>query len=237
MIQKISLIHPSRGRAQKARNVFHNWMAKRSRNIPIEYVLSIDDDDTSKEQYTNLFNDDTTIISGPNKNLVEASNRGAQLASGDILILVSDDFDCQIHWDLTILKAVEGRSGYVLKTWDGIQKWMVTLPIMDREYYNNQGYIYHPGYKHLFADTEMTHKAAVENALIIRNDIYFKHEHPSTGACTHDEINAKADTTWKQGEEFYLERVKAKFGLGDHVDPLNLGPEFQQLVGWLKTKI
>lgn len=232
---KISIIHPSRSRAAHATDTYRHWIQNSKQDV--EYILSIDSSDPDHEQYY-AFMPDTKIVESDNHNVVEAANAGAKHATGEIIVLVSDDFQCFNGWDVAVVRALDGKSG-LLKTFDGVQKWIVTLPIMTRDYYEAQGYIYHPDYAHMFCDTDQTHKADLEKKLIIRNDIVFTHNHYSIrGGFKKDAVNVKADTTWAQGERVYLQRCREKFGLGS-VDIFNLSPEAHRAghVAWLKKKL
>lgn len=236
-ISTISIIHPSRGRAEQSIQTAENWLSKSSKSINIEYILSIDTTDTQKNDYTRLFcNNYYNIIIYNNTNVVEASNVGGRLATGDIIVLVSDDFDCPEFWDISLVDVFSKNSCCILKTFDGQQKWIVTLPIMDKAYYQMQGYIYHPVYKHMFADTDQTHKADLEGKLLFRNDLLFKHNHYTTGAVKKDGINDFANSTWIYGEATYLQRVKECFGYKglDPFDVCDLGSEHMD---WLRKKI
>src|SRR5688500_4289653 len=133
----ISIIHPSRSRASQAKATMNHWLSNLSGEHEAYYILSVDTDDPQLEEYLK-FGCDIIVVSD-NKNLVQAANAGAMESTGDILILVSDDFECFPDWDVAIVKALEGKSG-VLKTFDGVQKWIVTLVIMTRDYYDQQGY-------------------------------------------------------------------------------------------------
>lgn len=226
---KISIIHPSRSRASQAKATINHWLSNLSGLHEVEYILSIDSDDPQQEEYLNAACD--LIVVSNNKNLVQASNAGAKESKGDIIVLVSDDFQCFKNWDIAIVKALQGKSG-VLKTFDGVQKWIVTLVIMTRDYYDSQGYIYHPSMEHLFADTYLTHKADVEKKLIIRNDIVFNHNHYSVkGGTKKDSVNVKADSTWANGEKAYMNLI-TEFG----TSMMNLSKEAHQAghVNWLK---
>jgi hypothetical protein len=203
-----------------------------------EYILSIDASDPCLSEYEAIFPKGTYIITD-NENVVMAANQGAKHAKGEILVLISDDFDCPKNWDLTIREALKGKSG-LLKTYDGVQKWIVTLPIMTRDYYEEQGHIYFPAYHHMFCDTDQTHKADLQRKLIIRNDIVFNHDHYSKKGSNNkkDAVNEKADKPWEQGERVYLKRCSDKFGLGN-VDIFNLSKEAKEAghVQWLKKKL
>lgn len=233
----ISLIHPSRSRPSQAKKTAEKWLHNSSGQHEIEYIVSIDKTDPQKENYIEQFSSAFYhILCKENTCVVEAMNEGAKHSTGEILICVSDDFDCPVNWDITIVNAVSYNHCYVLKTFDGIQKWIVTLGIMDRGYYESQGYFYHPSFRHMFVDADMTHKADLEGRLIIRNDIVFKHNHHSIGGSHKDLVNEIADSTWKQGEEVYLQRVKEKFGL--NVDDIfKVNSEAKPHLQWLKSKL
>lgn len=211
---KISIIHPSRGRAQIAKSVYDNWMAKADNPDEIEYIFSVDATDPQIQEYASLIKScKSNVLIYPNTSAIEAINRGALYCSGDLMVVVSDDFDCPKHWDTELLKYLKGKSDFVVKTYDGLQPWIMTLPIMDRVYYNRFGYIYHPEYKHMFCDTEMTAVGDLLNKTIIV-PMLFQHKHYSQkGGIKKDAISQKNDSTWAQGERLYLDRIKRNFDL------------------------
>ena len=226
---KISLIHPSRGRAKIAKSVYDNWMAKADKPDEIQYVLSLDATDSEAGRYMGVFGLDDHWTGNPaintiykdnlwatvqhNKSAIEAINVAVQFATGDLFIIVSDDFDCPKNWDTELLKYLKGKSDFVVKTYDGLQPWIMTLPIMDRVYYNRFGYIYHPSYAHMFSDTEMTAVGDLLDKTIIV-PMLFQHKHYSQkGGIKKDAISQKNDSTWAQGERLYLDRIKRNFDL------------------------
>jgi len=145
---KISIIHPSRARAAIANQVRTEWLNKADGIV--EYVFSLDNDDIQNTEY------DGDCIYNNNRSAIDAINKAATVTSGELLIVVSDDFDCPEHWDTLLLWGLQGKSDYCVKTQDGLQPTLMTLPIMDRVYYDRFGYIYHPDYLHMFCDQEMT---------------------------------------------------------------------------------
>lgn len=232
----ISLIHPSRSRPEQAYNAAVYWLNMADDQHDIEYQISLDWSDPLLGEYQSLFPDDIMIVSH-NQSAIQAANVGGKHAQGDIIVLMSDDFRCLKGWDSLILSALQNKSG-LLKTFDGTQRWICTLPIYTMDYYQEQGYIYPPQYSHLFPDTHITHVADLKKKLIIRNDIVFNHDHHSKHAGPKDEVTKKADSTWAQGEGEYLKACKAKFGLGN-VDIFNLSKEAKEAghVQWLKKKL
>lgn len=237
---KISILYPSRSRPDQCLNNMVHWLMMRGQLDQWELILSVDSDDPKLLEYQSFGLEQDGFIKmavNDNKNVVQAANQAARLATGEILILISDDFRCFKNWDLAIIDALKGKSG-VLKTFDGIQRWIVTLPIMTRDYFEEQGHIYYPRYEHMFCDTDQTHKADLQKKLIIRNDIVFKHDHYSVKGQPKDAVNIKADGTWAQGERVYLERCYHSFGLTG-VNIFDISPEATKAghVNWLKKKM
>jgi hypothetical protein len=184
----------------------------------IELLVSLDSDEPFLNEYRQAYG---KVLVNDNKSAIEAINFAARQATGDIMIVVSDDTDCEPDWALKILDAVQNRSDYILKVWDGIQKWVITMPVMDRVYYNRFGYIYYPGFKHMFCDTWLSHQAESLGRVIVRHDIVFNHLHYSAGKSKADEINKRADATWNEGKSLYLSLVRENFkrpnyGLSSH---------------------
>lgn len=176
----------------------------------VELIVSIDDNDPEKEHYLSTYANvsKAKVIVNSNRSAVDAINHAAKVSTGDILIVVSDDTGCIVNWDGVIKNAVSGREDFVLKVFDGIQRWIITMPIMDRAYYNRYGYVYHPDFKHMFCDTFLTHQADALKKVIWRNDITIPHNHYSVNKSGKDEISYKADSTLKEGEGVYLGLIK-----------------------------
>jgi len=220
----ISILHPSRQRPEKSFETCKKWLDKSGLHSAeiIELIISVDQDDPELEGYKahKTLRDITgrAITGGAiiheNRSAVDAINRAALASRGQILIVVSDDTDCPGDWAVDLIKAVEGKTDWIAKCPDGIQNWIITMPIMDRAYYKRFGYIYHPEYRHMFCDTEIT---CVADLLGRKIDIpiTFPHLHPGHGHGTPDALNARADATWQQGEDLFLSRLKKNFDLAE----------------------
>lgn len=225
----ISLIHPSRGRPEKSIQTVKKW--REAAGDYIQVVVSVDTDDPKLEDYNYYYQANGAYTVNKNRSAVDAINKGAQLAIGDILIVVSDDTECPPNWDSFLLKWLRGKKDFIVKTQDGIQPWIITMPIMDRAYYNRFGYIYHPNYQHMFCDTEMSCVADITGRKITSN-LLFKHNHYSVTKEAPDAINKKADATWDQGEKLFLERYKRNFDL-----PPGKPIQDNGMINWLKRKV
>jgi hypothetical protein len=211
---KISLLHPSRSRPQKSYNTIQKWVERAGTEV--EVIISLDTDDPNKLDYVNsyvpIFN--VNIIFNTNRSAVDAINNAAKQASGDIFIVVSDDTDCPENWAIDLLKHLEGKEDFIAKVDDGIQPWIITMPIMDRKYYDRFGYVYHPDFLHMFVDTHLSCVADLTGRRITI-PMKFAHLHYSTGASVKDAVSYKADSTWDQGEQLFLKNYENNFGLVD----------------------
>jgi len=223
----ISIIHPSRSRPEKAYNTARKWIDMSGIDIKqIDYILSLDSDDPFLSQYYCEW--DCEIINN-NRSSVEAINIGAKAAKSNILMVLSDDTECFEGWAVSLLKEIEGKTDWILKTQDDIQKYIITMPVMDRVYYNRTGYIYHPEFKHLFCDTYMTCVADITGRKLT-SDLVFHHDNPGHFGKPIDDVNRKNDATWQQGEEVFL-RLMREFSPQDRAKIKD-----QSMVNWLRMK-
>lgn len=218
---KISIIHPTRNRPKEAYETAMKWYNNADNSY--QYILSLDNDDYMLHDYLKLFElfQDNKIIKAmgctyDNKSAIEAINRGAKQAKCDILIVVSDDTDCPEHWDTLLLEQLKGKSDFCAKVDDGLQPTLVTMPIMDRIYYERYGYIYNPAYQHMFVDQELT-AVAIMTGKYIKLPLLFPHNHYSTGKTQKDALNSRNDATWQQGERLFNERLKTNFDIENPV--------------------
>lgn len=215
---RISIIHPSRSRPSQAAATAKAWLSSAKDKGRIEYILSTDDSDPDSVNYLDAFSwglHDPTFnwLSNENKTAIEAINKAAKFSHGDLIIQIADDFNQPpFHWDEYLLSHLEGKEDYAVKTQDGIQPTLITLPILDRTYYNRFGYIYHPDYIHMSSDVEFT---AVAHMLgrVITLPIKIPHNHYSTGKTPKDAINIKNDATYQHGYDTMKRRLQHSFDL------------------------
>ena len=202
---RIAVVHPSIERPKEAHTTYLEWLKYADEDFDY-YLCTEPDYQYAYEKYFGVA--DVKVFN--TYSAIESINKGAEMAHQkgfDILVVISDDFHCFEGWDKAIINAFKDKNNKILKTFDGIQKWLVTLPIMDKAYYETYGYVYNPKYVHMFADTEMTHVADITDCLIVRNDILFKHTQ------FNDSLNERNNKTWAHGEKIYLKRLKENFGV------------------------
>lgn len=204
---KISILHPSRGRPEKSYQTLTDWV--NSADGDIEVIVSLDEDDPTRLQYNRPVTEGRFIVNR-NRSAVDAINRAAEAATGDILIVVSDDTGCPVGWADKLLAEVSGKTDWILKCQDGIQPWIITMPVMDRAYYNRFGYVYYPEFRHMFVDTYMTCVADLIGRKLT-SKLLFPHFHYSRGLSQKDAINERADSTMKEGEEMFMSLVRQNY--------------------------
>lgn len=215
----ISIIHPSRGRPKQALETAKKWLNKADRVF--EYLMAIDLDDyhsyTTPEMYS--YADKLFCRPYQSKTAIEAINQATEESTGDIMIIISDDIDCHEHWDTLILEAIGDKTDFCAKVFDGHQDWLITLPIMDRTYYNRFGYVYNCIYKHIYADLEMTCVAWLLDRYI-KIPLTFEHKHPRYTGAEMDETYKRNLPTWITGKEQFLHNMRGGFGIAEPVNEL-----------------
>ncbi len=205
----ISILLPSRSRPQRALETARKWLS--TAGCDVEFLLSIDVDDPLKLKYLELF-PTGKILCYDNRSAIDAINRAAKESKGNVIIQIAEDFEPCDNWGMKILRETQGKEDWILKTQDGIQSWLITLPILDRKYYDRFGYIYYPEYLHMFCDTELSCVADLTGRRLTSN-LLFPHNHYSTGKSVKDSVSAKADLTWNQGDKLFKERFRKNFDL------------------------
>ena len=234
-MKKISILHPSFKRPELAKKCYDKWIKEADNVIEIEYILSLAETDPQLEKYKQIFRNSLAEIVVLHENgWVKQLNYAAASSTGNLLVCIGDDFSCPEHWDTDLLKSLDGKSDYIVKTQDGIQSWIMTLPLMDRKYYNRFRYIVHPEYMHMFGDTWLTHIADLLGR-VVNIPMLFSHNHYTTGKMKRDDVNIANDKTWMQGENLYIKHVKGNFGLSPEqiVGKLNCHKEH---ITWLKQR-
>src|SRR4051794_3035839 len=131
-----SLIHPSRNRLRMAEGAIHEWTTKFSGGNEYEYILSIDEDDDDIPGYRRMAERlAVRLLIHRNRSIVDAVNRGAEQATGDVFIVVSDDFGCPEQWDAHLASVLGERRDAAVLINDGGGGQLLTLPIVGCELY------------------------------------------------------------------------------------------------------
>lgn len=210
---KISIVHPSRNRVKMASEAIEKW-----KSAGVEYILSVDFSDTAENfiKYQEIAKKNKCkLVINHNKNCVDAVNAGAKHATGDWVVVVSDDFDCPEDW-VQKLREIEGfdsKEPKVILVNDGISNNIVSLPIINRIAYEELGYIYYPKYASMFADTDLFALAKRKNWVIDAKHLLFEHKHFTNGKRESDEAYLRQNQSafWAIGKALFERRVQSDF--------------------------
>ena len=86
---RFSLLHPSRGRLERAAQAIGEWTARRSGAHAVEHILSVDTDDDVAGYRRVADAAGVRLVVNANRSVVDAANAAARAATGDVLIVVS----------------------------------------------------------------------------------------------------------------------------------------------------
>jgi hypothetical protein len=218
---RILLKCPTRNRPQKIISTLGAYLKLANHPEQLGVAISCDDDDSSMSR--NLVHEELHRILGktawhrifmsPNKSKIEACNANMNEIEWewDIVVLVSDDMIPQVQgWDDVIRMHMGSDTNKILWFNDGHQgDKLNTLCVFGRPIYNHFGYIYHPEYKSLFCDTELTDlcKGELKDRCLYIPYCIIRHEHPGTGyAQNMDALYRHNQTFWNEDMYTYIRR-------------------------------
>lgn len=221
---RILLKCPTRGRPQRVLSTLTKYIQLANHPEQIGVAVSCDDDDTTMTR--NLVQEELhrvlaktawhRIFMSPNKSKIEACNANMNEIDWewDIVVLVSDDMIPQIQGYDDVIRthmiAHFPSTDGILWFNDGYQNEKLnTLCIFGREFYKSQGYIYHPDYKSLFCDTELTDqcKGSLQSKCAYVPYCIIRHEHPGTGhPQVMDGLYEKNQKYWNVDMHTYIRR-------------------------------
>lgn len=211
---KISLIHPSRGRAAKSFMNHADWIAK-ARGADIETIVAVDHSDPTQADYIAMYAGMCYV--GQHDTVVGATNAAAGRSKGDILIYLSDDFKAPDNWVELVTNEFEGvTEPRLIKVDDMYQKFhipVLTIPIMNRALYNKLGYFFFPGYRSMHCDEDLYWTVKKLNALKLCEHLKFEHMHPAANKGQDDETYRRSAANWDQGKALFAKRKAAGFPL------------------------
>jgi len=203
--------HPSYKRPTQARQCYDAW----DDGGKMQWVVSLNYNDPTAHDYMIAFNGaDAMVIQSPTSNMVMASNAAAKQATGDILILVSDDMWPTADWRHALTMAFRALDGpVVLQLHDGIRDDIMTFPVMNRAAYELLGYLYHPSYISMFADNDLAETAKALGIYHRCDARIVEHRHYTTGKAANDATyqHENSRLAWQHGKYVFDMRAKQGF--------------------------
>ena len=147
---------------------------------------------------------------------VKGWNAAAKKASGKVIMAISDDFYPIRSWDDRIL-AVSDKDWinrrHVVMVNDGYVKDLCTLPIVTKARHDELGYLFYPGYKSMYCDTELTYHAIQDGIMIKALHLVFSHYHPDNNMRMKDvvDMNHSNPERYKSGQSLFEYRKSTGF--------------------------
>lgn len=189
--EKILIKIPTRERPDKFFSTLNSYINLSSNEHEIIFLISCDEDDiqmnnsdvkSKLEKLPNLY-----YYFSPRQTKIEAINRDLNNHSEfDLLIAASDDMVPKVkNYDKIIVEKM--RESFpefdgVLNFNDGfIGHQLNTIPIIGKNYYKKFNYIYHPDYKSVCCDLELTLVSRLLGKEACFNEVLFLHQHPTYG--------------------------------------------------------
>ena len=189
-LPKISLIHATRGRSLVATQAMTMWYSRAKHPERIEHIFVFDHDDEDSKRLKQFRH----TIQTDNGYSVGAWNLGAKECIGDIIIQLSDDWECPPNWDEMIESRLDITKEQVLSISDGYRKdGLLCMAILTRPYFEKHG-LFNPAFKNVYSDTDFTFRAAKNNAIVEAKDIAIIHHHPFWE-------NIPLDATYERGND------------------------------------
>lgn len=154
---------------------------------------------------------------GTSKSKIDAINRPIwPTMQWDILVNFSDDMRFTVYgYDHLIREGIRCNGPDVFLHYpDSTAKNMLpTMSIMDRTYFQRDGYIYHPSYKSLWCDNEAMDVAQLRGRYHYVDTQIFDHYHPAYGHVPWDEQYTRQQQFWSEDEANYNYRKSQNFFL------------------------
>lgn len=190
---KISLLHATR-RPEAAKECQKLWMDRCENDSDVEIVTAVDyDDDESRKAFPNA------VIAYGQEGVCKAWNAAAEKATGDIFVIIDDDFEPCFGWN-EVIRSYMANGADILHVGDKHRKdELICHPILSRRFYEAMGYVWHPLFKSVYCDNHITEVAkrwgyvdATDGGKV---DLGFVHKNPSQGYGAEDEVARKSNST------------------------------------------
>jgi len=198
----ISLIHATRGRPIKAVQTMTQWFQRARYPERVQHIFATDADDATARHLERFGG---VIQSNPEGYSVGAWNLAAQYATGDIIVQLSDDWECPPGWDEMIAERLDIEKPQVLRISDGYRKDdLLCMAILTARYYAAHE-LFDPRFRNVYSDTDFTFRAEKNGAIVDARDVMFIHHHPFWE-------KTELDTTYQRGNDpAEYERAKKLF--------------------------
>jgi hypothetical protein len=217
--------YATRGRPEWFRKAIANIYSTISNpNFTIAVTIDIDDLSMNTPEIFSFMEKHENIMwtHGRSESKVHAINRDMyqfDKLNWDVLVVMSDDMEFVVQgWDNVIRQRVKD-------TWGDSQDWfahfddgyvhdaLATMSIMGRDYFERDGYIYHPAYKSFSCDAEAHFVAVTRGRHKYFPEILARHQHPTNTPGKNDETYIVNSKHTPHDTRIYWARLNSDFGM------------------------
>ena len=165
--------------------VHDNWLKNAAKPENIEYVVAMDSDDEVAIAQTH---EQIRYLGSPlpHSSAVRNWNAAAEISTGHLLFVISDDLFPEPNWDVRLVEHLVGfdplAQPLVLKVQDTGNRSLnrVLHPLVTRAYFERYG-LFSPSYNHLYCDTDFSIRASRRVPILDARNCRFRHEHRIEG--------------------------------------------------------
>lgn len=208
------------------------WASRATNPREVEYVLAYERDDTATGAHLDAilptaempwFEGGVVVIRGAFGGSAPAWNSAYKASTGNLLVQVSDDFECPQDWDTALLGRLPPlweRENIVIAVSDGLRRdKLMTMFICTRAYADQKGEFICPLFQSMFSDDDVTFTAYKDQSngncrIIEARDLLFRHDHhcidnrePDATYCWQNRPEAYA-----AGRKLFMERHPHAYG-------------------------
>jgi len=207
---KISLLHATYRRPGGPLGVKARWLAAADHPDSIEYLLAMDSDD---EATVALTEGHDRVVSPPAGGAVTAVrnwNAAAAAATGDLLVVISDDLFPPPHWDTSLAGLIGNldplTTPFALKVSDSLGRdTLLRHPIVSRAFYRKNG-LFSDSYTGVYCDDDLSLRAYWRAFIVDGRSLQFEHRHPSlfsTEESTESHRKVNAENEYAKGRAVF----------------------------------
>lgn len=192
----VSLLHATWHRSSTPIEVRDAWVGNATYPEAVDYVFAMDADDEASILWTRGHRR-AIDAADVHATTVRNWNAAAQIAIGDLLVVVADDLFPPKHWDRHLWKLVHGldpsRHPFAIKVADSLdpQDTLMRHPVISRALYEKNG-LFDSRFRGVYCDSDITLTCFWNYSIIDGRDLVLEHRHPTVDpSITQSESHAK----------------------------------------------
>lgn len=219
---KISLLHATFMSDADPLTHRDRWLELAASPSRVDYVVAMNLDDSRAVACTTGATRAVTTPRDTYSTAVQNWNAAAEIATGDLLVVISDDLFPSANWD-EALELLVGQydprvTDFAIKIQDSPNSADMTLrhPVVSRRFYTRFG-LFDPNFRGVFCDNDITMRAYLFSRILDGRSLVVPHAHPHFDHDVHETISQKkinATEEYDYGREVFKKKFfPATFGL------------------------